>query len=93
MKFECKHNVEKMDSIKSILPCLAESFNYIEETPEKSFSLVFKKILNFAQMELLRITDNESFSKTQNPAELVEYLITNNPDLNFEQAEKKFLKL
>ena len=91
MTFECKHIVEKMDSIKTILPCLVESFNFIDETYRKSFSLVFKKISNFAQMESYEQMILDQFQKNQNPTELVDFLISNNPDLTTEVAQKKVL--
>ena len=90
MTCECKKKVEEIKSIKEILPCLVQSFNYIDEKPT-SFSLVFKKISNFAQMEANDQLIMDQFQKTQDITEIIDFLKVNNPDLDDEVVREKVL--
>ena len=90
MTCECKNEVKEIKSIKEILPCLVQSFNYIYEKPT-SFSLVFKKISNFAQMEANDQLIMDQFQKTQDLTEIIDFLKVNNPDLDDEVVREKVL--
>ena len=89
--YESKMPITKMNSIKQLLPCLSDSFNYIESDDDKYFNLVYKKISNFAQMGANEQLILDQFQKTQNSSDIIDYMILNNPDIPYDKIREQVL--
>lgn len=93
LTYECKNIVEKIESIKTILPCISDGFNFIEDMTDKFFNLVYTKISNFAQMGANEQLILAQFQKTQDPSELINYVMFNDSNITYDDARILVMKV